>query len=100
VAGRTGDLDHQTLDTLAGVLGRPLALQAACLRPMGQPGRALSTRIRIPRVPDISRRPDAGTTDLSLPGRRLMNISLQAAIAATEELLEQVLSYREGAGRD
>jgi hypothetical protein len=29
-----------------------------------------------------------------------MNISLQAAIAATEELLEQVLSYREGAGRD
>jgi phage/plasmid-like protein (TIGR03299 family) len=29
VTGRTDDLDHQTLDTLAGVLGRPLALQAA-----------------------------------------------------------------------
>jgi phage/plasmid-like protein (TIGR03299 family) len=29
VTGRTDDLDQQTLDTLAGVLGRPLALQAA-----------------------------------------------------------------------
>jgi hypothetical protein len=29
VTGRTDDLDQQTLGTLAGVLGHPLALQAA-----------------------------------------------------------------------